>query len=49
MFQPPTDGGHVPPYFALPTVRDDVLRHILLGDRDSLIEAINRMALQCCV
>ena len=35
----------VPDSFNLPTYQQEAVRHILLGDRADLIEAINRMAL----
>ena len=31
--------------FNLPSYKQEAVRHILLGDHDALIEAINRMAL----
>ena len=36
---------HLPDSFNLPTYKPEVVRHILLGDRADLIEAINRMTL----
>jgi hypothetical protein len=43
MFQASSSGDLPPASFALPTYRQETLRHILLGDYAALMEAINHM------
>jgi hypothetical protein len=43
MFQASSSGDQPPASFALPTYRQETLRHILLGDYAALLEAINHM------
>ena len=43
MFKSPTGSDNVSTDFQLPTYQPDKLCHILLGDRATLIAAINRM------
>ena len=43
MFQASSSGDQPPASFALPTYRQETLRHILLGDYAALMEAINHM------
>ena len=43
MFQASNSGDQPPASFALPTYRQETLRHILLGDYAALLEAINHM------
>ena len=45
MFQSPPGDDNVSAYFQLPTYKTDKLCHILLGDRDAILTAINRMEL----
>lgn len=44
MFQSAGGGADVPSRFSLPSYDHEAVRHILLGDRPALTEAINRMA-----
>ncbi|MGF1523419.1 MAG: hypothetical protein ACFBSF_13980 [Leptolyngbyaceae cyanobacterium] len=44
MFQSSGGGGNPSPGFNLPSFNQEAIRHILLGDYNALIEAINRMA-----
>ena len=44
MFNPSTGESNLPTSFRLPTYQPDKLCHILLGDHDALVEAINRMS-----
>lgn len=43
MFLDNTPEGNRPDTFALPTYRQETLRHILLGDHDALIDGINHL------
>ena len=43
MFQASSSGDQPPASFALPTYRQETMRHILLGDYAALMEAINYM------
>ena len=44
MFQPTPGAADTVPMFGMPTLNPEAVRHILLGDYNALIEAINRMA-----
>ena len=43
IFQASSSGDQPPASFALPTYRQETMRHILLGDYAALMEAINYM------
>ena len=45
MSQSTSGESNLPTDLNLPSYKQEVVRHILLGDRPALIEAINRMAL----
>ncbi|HEY9888237.1 MAG TPA: hypothetical protein V6D02_07530 [Candidatus Obscuribacterales bacterium] len=45
MFQSTSGGGSRPPSFNLPSLNQEAVRHILLGDYGALIDTINRLAL----
>lgn len=43
MFNQPPGEGNLPDTFTLPSYQPDRLTHILVGDYNAVIEAINRM------
>ena len=45
MFQPPSGAASAAPQFNLPSLNQEAVRHILLGDYGALIDTINRLAL----
>ncbi|NER82046.1 MAG: hypothetical protein F6K42_21290 [Leptolyngbya sp. SIO1D8] len=44
MFQSSGGGASIPPSLGLPSLRQEAMRHILLGDRAALLATISRLA-----